>query len=116
MTGSKSTGRAAPCCKSKKKKAQPVRLLAGLGHHDLVAGQQPNPLRPVYMLLDELPAQRRPIDFFLEKTLHRPVAPALFGPAGQAQHRDSPGHRQHGLDDDGELVQGAPVQVWTQSA
>ena len=58
-------------------------FLARLGHHDLIAGQQPNPLRPCQRLLDELPAQRRLIDFFLEKTLHRPVAPALFGPAGQ---------------------------------
>ena len=116
MTGSKSTGRGAACGKSKKKNAQPVRLLAGLGHHDLVAGQQPNPFRPAQMLLDKLPAQCRPLDFFAKKTLHRPVAPARFGPAGQSQHRDPPGHRQHGLDDDGELVQGAPIQVWTQRA
>jgi hypothetical protein len=68
------------------------------------------------MLLDELPAQRRPRDFFFKKTLHRAVAPALFGPAGQSQQGDPPGHRQQGLDDDDELVQGAPVQVWTQSA
>ena len=48
--------------------------------------------------------------------LHRPIAPALFGPAGQAQHGNSPGHRQHGINDDDHLVQRAPIQVWTQSA
>ena len=68
------------------------------------------------MLLDKLPEQLRPLDFFTKKTLHRAVAPALFGPAGQAQHSDAARHRQHGLDDDGELVQGAPIQVWTQGA
>jgi len=92
-------------------------FLARLGHHDLIAGKQPNPLLcPGQILLDELPAQHLPIHFFLEETLHRPIAPALFGPAGQAQHGDAARHRQHGLNDEGELVQGAPIQVWTQCA
>jgi hypothetical protein len=91
-------------------------LLAGRGHHDLVAGQQPHPRCPDRMLLDESPAQRRPRDFSPKKTLHRPIAAALFGPAGQSQQGDAPGHRQHGLVDEGELFQCAPVQVWTRGA
>jgi len=93
-----------------------MRFLARLGHHGLVAGQQPNPLFPGQMLLDKLPAQLRPLDFFTKKPLHRPIAPALFGPAGQAQQGDAARHRQHGLNDEGDLVQCAPIQVWTQSA
>ncbi len=44
------------------------------------------------------------------------MAVTLLGPAGQAQHGDATRHRQHGLNDDSELVQGPPIQVWTQSA
>jgi len=68
--------------------------------------QQPHPLASRQMPLDELPAQRRPVYFSLKKTLHRPVAPAFFRPARQAQHRDAPRHRQHGLNDEGQLPQG----------
>ena len=82
-------------------------LLARLGHDDLVAGHQPNPLCPGHILLDELPAQRRPLYFFAKKTLHRPVASTLLGPAGQAQHGDATRHRQHGFNDNGELAKGA---------
>ena len=84
-----------------------MRLLARLGHDDLVAGHQPNPRCPGQMLLDELPAQRRPLYFLTKKTLHRPVASTLFGPAGQAQHGDATRHRQHGFNDNGELAKGA---------
>jgi len=63
------------------------------------------------MPIEELPAQYRPVDFLLEKSLHRPVASALFGPARQAEHRDAPRHRQHSLDDESHLPQRARRQV-----
>ena len=97
---------------TRKETIQPMRTLAGLGHHDFIARQQVGRPALPQLLAEKHPKQRAPRYHRAEKPLHRPIAPAFPTPARYPLHGHTPAHYQHGPDDAAELSCRCPRQTW----
>src|SRR5215467_13099391 len=83
-----------------------MRVLAGFGDDDVIAGNEVDVTRTVPLVPEEDPKQEAPREDRGEKALDGAVAAAFARPAGHAEHSDASGHHQERAHYPAALVQG----------
>ena len=91
---------------ARKETIKAMGVLASFRDDDCIASDEVDVIRAMHMLTKEDPKQDRPRDDSGKQALYGAIAPALSGPAGQAQHGDASGHDEQGKGYPTQLAEG----------